>query len=334
MSKISVIIPVYNVEKYLRRCIDSVINQTFNDFDLILVDDGSFDNCPFICDEYAKMDRRIHVVHQKNGGLSAARNTGIDWSIKNSNSEWITFIDSDDWVHKDYLHIMFESVEKYHVDLCICGFKETKELIDDEKIYSYVGKKINTEEAYSMNHLNINVISSCAKLYRKSLWNDIRFPVGKLHEDRFTTHKIIFQTKTLAHVENCLYYYFFNVSSIVHSSWSPKRLDDFQAVKEQILYFEVNGYEKAWIRTAYNHIAAICGMINDLKLINPKYIQYRFYFHIYLLKTYFKYKKKINMKIKKQPYLSYVLEMTYPRFMKCYWFVQAFNNKLKNIIKN
>ena len=106
MPKISVIVPVYKVEKYLRRCIDSILNQTFNDFDLILVDDGSPDSCGDICEKYEKTDNRITVIHRENGGLSAARNSGIKWALKNSDSEWITFVDSDDWLHPDYLKIL------------------------------------------------------------------------------------------------------------------------------------------------------------------------------------------------------------------------------------
>ena len=103
MPQISVIVPVYKVEAYLARCVDSVLAQTFSDFDLILVDDGSPDNSGAICDEYAEKDPRIVVIHQKNGGLSAARNAGIEWAFAHSNSQWLNFIDSDDWVHPEYL---------------------------------------------------------------------------------------------------------------------------------------------------------------------------------------------------------------------------------------
>ena len=103
MPQISVIVPVYKVEPYLRRCVDSILGQTFTDFELILVDDGSPDNCPAICDEYARKDTRVHVIHQENGGLSAARNAGIDWAFANSDSQWLTSVDSDEWVHPEML---------------------------------------------------------------------------------------------------------------------------------------------------------------------------------------------------------------------------------------
>ena len=106
---VSIVVPVFKVEQYLSRCVDSILNQTFKDFELILVDDGSPDKCGQMCDEYAKTDNRIHVIHKKNGGLSDARNAGIEWCIENSNSEWVTFIDSDDWVHPQYLESMLNA---------------------------------------------------------------------------------------------------------------------------------------------------------------------------------------------------------------------------------
>ena len=112
MPQISVIVPIYKVEQYLERCVDSILNQTFTDFELVLVDDGSPDNCGAICDEYAKKNERIVVIHKENGGLSDARNAGIEWALNNSGSEWITFIDSDDWVHIDYLEYLYNSAKK------------------------------------------------------------------------------------------------------------------------------------------------------------------------------------------------------------------------------
>ena len=120
MPLISVIVPVYNVEKYLERCIRSILMQTFKDFDLILIDDGSPDNCPELCDFYEKKDKRIITIHQNNMGLSAARNTGLNWTFKNSNSRWITFIDSDDWVHPRYLESLYVMVKKTEQNISMC----------------------------------------------------------------------------------------------------------------------------------------------------------------------------------------------------------------------
>ena len=125
MLAVSVIVPIYNVEKYLNRCVDSILKQTFTYFELILVDDGSPDNCGKICDKYAKKEDRVTVIHKQNGGLSDARNAGIEWTLQNSNSEWITFIDSDDWVHKDYLKLLYKVVKDNNVDVSLCHFVRT-----------------------------------------------------------------------------------------------------------------------------------------------------------------------------------------------------------------
>ena len=125
MPLVSVIVPVYKVELYLRRCVDSILAQTFCDFELILVDDGSPDNCGSICDEYASKDSKIHVIHQKNGGLSAARNAGIDWVFANSDSKYISFIDSDDWVHEKYLELLVKAIETNHDDFSQCALLRT-----------------------------------------------------------------------------------------------------------------------------------------------------------------------------------------------------------------
>ena len=126
MPKISVIVPVYNVEPYLHRCVDSILVQTHTDFELILVDDGSPDNCGVICDEYAQKDSRIHVIHQQNGGLSAARNAGIDWAFANSDSQWLSFIDSDDWVHPCFLEYLYRAVQETDAKVSACGIRKVE----------------------------------------------------------------------------------------------------------------------------------------------------------------------------------------------------------------
>ena len=122
MSEISVIVPVYKVEQFLHRCVESILRQSFYNFELILVDDGSPDSCGEICDAYAAGDNRIHVIHQKNGGLSAARNTGIDYVMKSSDSHWIAFVDSDDWIHPDYLKVLYTTAQKTCCKISACGF--------------------------------------------------------------------------------------------------------------------------------------------------------------------------------------------------------------------
>ena len=193
MAAICVIVPVYKVEPYLHRCVDSILNQTFTNFELILVDDGSPDNCGVICDEYAAKDSRVHVIHQKNGGLSAARNAGIDWAFAHSDSTWLTFVDSDDWIHPQMLEILYHTAVDNHVKVSICSFAithgEKPEVLPDEyKVSIYTPVDFYNSVA-------------CGKLYYKNCFQSIRYPVGRIHEDEFTTYRILFQQEKIAVTE-------------------------------------------------------------------------------------------------------------------------------------
>lgn len=126
MPTISVIVPVYKVEPYLNRCVDSILRQTYQDFELILVDDGSPDRCGEICDGYARQDSRVHVIHKENGGLSDARNAGIDWVEANSDSRWLIFADSDDWVHPELLARLLDAATAFDLKISVCGYQETE----------------------------------------------------------------------------------------------------------------------------------------------------------------------------------------------------------------
>lgn len=236
MSMISVIVPVYNVESYITRCVESVLAQTFTDFDLILVDDGSPDNCGTICDKYAAKDRRIHVIHKENGGLSDARNAGIDWAFAESNSEWLTFIDSDDWVHTKYLEGLLAAIITTGCEISICSYLETKG--NTQYVYDYrINAKVVNTETFFIER-TVNAVISCAKLYKKELFSQIRYPVGRLHEDEFTTYKLLFCYNHIAYVDAPLYYYYVNHESITKSMWSPQKLDGVDAAEEQLDFFK------------------------------------------------------------------------------------------------
>ena len=167
VSEISIVVPVYKVEKYLHRCVDSLLNQSFTAFDLILVDDGSPDQCGQICDQYAERDKRIHVIHQYNRGLSAARNSGIDWSLSNSDSKWITFVDSDDWVHPQYLSLLYESALACKTDISVCAYKELNNSgnQDYKKVEDRLATEWKPEDFFVENHVNATV--AWGKLYKK-----------------------------------------------------------------------------------------------------------------------------------------------------------------------
>ena len=238
MPLISVIVPVYNVEKYIHRCVDSILNQTFSDFELILIDDGSPDQCGQICDDYAKKDSRVTVIHHgENRGLSAARNSGINRAMRNRSSEWLTFIDSDDWVSPVYLEALLKAAKGH--DVSVVSMQRVKG--DHCPVHKDLSSTMkNTEEFFIKQYSNAVVV--WGKLYRKKLFRFIRFPVGKIYEDTYTTHKILFQFPELPVTNKPLYYYFYNPDSIIHREWTTARLEEVYATAKQIAFFIKKGF--------------------------------------------------------------------------------------------
>lgn len=311
MPKISVIVPVYNVEPYIYRCVDSILNQTFTDFELILVDDGSPDNCGKICDEYAEKDPRIHVIHQENGGLSAARNAGIDWAMNNSDSKWITFIDSDDWVHPQMLSMLFNIAEKEDLLLVLCQYQQQQHQTQ-YILYDNVKYSIKLPELAYIENYSISMIA-CSKLYNKSILKKHRFLVGKLHEDAFFTYKVLFECSKVAIIDFPLYFYMINNNGITHSPWKPKRLDEIEAHEAQLNYLKINNYFNAYNREiiAYTNV-----ILNQCKEIDQ-------------IAKYRSYKRKLCRKIKRVirknhslitiKKFPHIYEYIYPSMMKLYW---------------
>lgn len=214
MPRISIIVPVYNVEAYLDRCINSILEQSFDDFELILVDDGSTDNCPSICDSYTQIDSRIRVLHQDNKGLSAARNVGIQVS----RGDYITFVDSDDWISKNMLKDLWELIIKYKADIVSCELLRTSTPID------YSDQK-HTETLYSRDEfmdiiLKINsnktMHYACGKLYNREVLDDHHFPEGMLNEDVEGAFKSVIRSERIVVTTAKDYSYFINNMSITH----------------------------------------------------------------------------------------------------------------------
>jgi glycosyltransferase involved in cell wall biosynthesis len=263
MPQISVIVPVYKVEPYLHRCVDSILAQTFVDFDLILVDDGSPDRCPAICDEYALKDSRIKVIHQPNGGLSAARNAGLDWIFTHSDSQWVFFIDSDDWIHPMTLECLLDANQQFNTSVSACGYEETSGKNPEVNTTDLVPTTYETELFFVER--NTNAVIACGKLYRKDCFQVIRYPVGKIHEDEYITHKILFQYPFVAFIAAPLYAYFSNPQGITKSEWSPKRLDAIDALKQQCDFFEANGYKKAYKLSCRKYLIYLASQTQNFK---------------------------------------------------------------------
>ncbi len=255
MNLVSIVVPVYKVESYLHRCVDSLLGQTFPDFDIVLVDDGSPDDCPRLCDEIAASDGRVHVIHQDNRGLSAARNAGIEWALRHSDSEWVTFIDSDDWVHPQFLEANLKCADQFGVSICMSRFLVTSDYTDSfDPVQDADLRVYDTTDAFQTEALDSN--SACGRLFKKSLFEQIRFPLGKLHEDRFTTYKVLFQFRQVGVIEKPLYFYYVNPEGIVHSEWTPRRMDDVEATEQQLAYFKEHNLTDVYRCTVrdYHHI--------------------------------------------------------------------------------
>lgn len=212
MPKISIIVPIYNVEKYLPRCIDSILAQTFTDFELILVDDGSPDNCPQICDEYAKKDNRIKVIHKENGGISSARNIGLDIS----KGDYISFVDSDDIIYFKYFEFLAQNVQDQDVDIVYCEYKKFTECYNFEEICDY---DIETE-TLSENNIFLNPPFSFYvvwnKLIRHELIYDLRFDTNiKNAEDSLFAFELLKRSRKVVYVKAPLYGYFIRSNGAV-----------------------------------------------------------------------------------------------------------------------
>ena len=265
MPKITVIVPAYKVEPYLRRCVDSILNQTFTDFELILVDDGSPDGCGAICDEY--IDPRITVIHQSNGGLSAARNSGIDWAFACSDSEWLGFVDSDDWVHPQMYELLHRAACDCSVSLSVCDYQRTLER-ERFAASSFLAPAVYNGLDFFTSDKNVIATVAWNKLYEKSLFNDYRYPVGKIHEDEFLTYILLYEAGNIAYVDEKLYFYFRNYSGITGSKYSVRNLDKIDAIEEQYRFFStINNtkYKDIWKLALVNNYVR---HINNLRAIS------------------------------------------------------------------
>ena len=319
MPEISVIVPVYKVEPYLRRCVDSILAQTFTDFELILVDDGSPDNCSAICDEYAEQDSRVHVIHQENGGLSAARNAGIDWAFANSNSQWISFVDSDDWIHSEYLERLMRAAVDSHMDISICGYMETAGEEAEVSPQHLEPQLWNVEDFYVAHTVNATI--AWGKLYKKQCFEHVRYPVGKLHEDEFTTYKVLFAFQYVAVIPDALYMYYINKDGIMKSAWSARRMDGYTAMEGSIQYFDQNGFDAAKRAVIRRYLLSVRQKIQEnshnkeiARVLKEKK-------HMYFSK----YAKQLCVDDDAD---AWVLTKTYPIRMKVYWLIRALKKRI------
>ena len=236
-TKISVIVPVYKVEPYIRRCLDSIIGQTYQNLEILVVDDGSPDQCGAICDEYSRKDSRIRVIHQKNGGLASARNTGL----REATGYYIGWVDSDDWIEKDMFEILVRRAEQYSADIVVCGYWEQyskKKIKKGSDSLLLLNKEIAMELLLQNEQIKYHVWD---KLWRKELFIDIYFPEGHNFEDAAVTYKLFEKAERIVCIPDIEYNYLQREDSIMRDPSLINRLDNYLAAKSRY-----NGLIKHW----------------------------------------------------------------------------------------
>ncbi len=241
---ISVIVPVYKVEKYIRNCIDSLINQTYTNLEIILVNDGSPDNCPQIIEEYAKKDNRIRVIHKENGGLSSARNIGL----KHAKGEYVAFVDSDDTVDLKIYENLYNLINRHSADVAVCEILHVKEQEDGKILFptseqvEVVEREYTRSEMLKQMMVNGNIGNfACTKLFKRELFDDVFFPDGKVYEDVATIYKIIHKANKIVCTSKKLYYYLYGREGAITSSFSEKKIfDSLEAYHSQYKFLSEN----------------------------------------------------------------------------------------------
>lgn len=247
MEKISIIVPVYNVEKYLKDCLSSILNQTFSNFELILVDDGSQDDSGKICDEFALKDNRIKVIHKENGGQSSARNIGLDIA----KGEYIIFVDSDDVIATNMFEILFNIICETNTDIVTCKYIRfflTTEISINENVNSNRVDILNTDTIMKelVNNEKVN-FSPCAKIYKKELFNSLRFQEGIIFEDMQLLYQLWATIEKAAITDSILYFYRNNPTSTLNSKYNSKHLIEYE-IRKDIYEF----YQKDYPKYSYN----------------------------------------------------------------------------------
>ncbi len=257
MPEISVIVPVYKVEKYIHRCIDSILNQTFRDFELILVDDGSPDNCGAICDEYVVKDCRIRVIHKENKGVSAARNDAAALAV----GRYITFIDSDDWVRQDFLQVLYDNLKDYHADISIMGIQyvsceDTQEELVEETVSSYTA----TQAIKCLGEENkCRFRGPMAKLILSDIVRKYPFPTDRAFaEDMAVVYKWYSEAGIVVNSNYEKYCYFQNDAGVTRSGYSKTRLGNLKTLSELLCYLDTHHYEKLYKQFTCEYLYDLC----------------------------------------------------------------------------
>ena len=239
MELISVIVPIYKAEKYIDRCIASIAGQTYTNLEIILVDDGSPDKSGDICDQWARKDARVKVIHQNNSGVSVARNAGV----ANANGKYIMMLDSDDYMCPQMIESMYQIMMDQVVDMVICGFEKGNQdafVFNDSNIKTVeiINAPTALKRIYDGDEKALQYVAPWAKLYQKEMFEGIYYPEGKIFEDIYVTHQLLFQCDKIAVTEAKLIYYYQHPDSIMNKKFHVGKLDYLDALKQRIAFYK------------------------------------------------------------------------------------------------
>ena len=326
MPKISVIVPVYNVENYLHECVDSILAQTFTDFELILVNDGSQDNSGAICDDYASKDERITVIHQKNQGQAAARNT----ALAIAKGKWINFVDSDDLIHPQMLEILYGAVdESTQISMCnVYKGDNLPESFSSPKIdYRFKKHPINEEQLVAMYRDGYQFWVVWAKLIKKELIEKYSFTLGRIYEDSAVVFKWFNETENVIITDEQLYFYRINSNSTMQINFSLKNLDILWAFEEQLNFFESTNFNELK-KAIYKKYSVTCAKTYHHLLENKEWAE-EAQKTKNKLKMFMKKKRKV-INFKEDWEFNIVYGVLYPRPIRIIFRLERYiKNKLK-----
>lgn len=321
---ISIIVPVFNVEKYLDKCISSIVNQTYKNIEIILVDDGSPDTCPQLCDRWAEKDNRIVVIHKENGGLSSARNAGVRVSA----GKYIGFVDSDDYIAADMYEKLYTALVEHDADMAICNYVFWDEY--GNRVKGSVESPIKNEvldRQQAFQKLDMRkpnywyYVTAWNKLYKREIFEKVIFKEGKIHEDEFSVHYFFNLCSTIVTINDVLYYYIQHEGSIMTSAFSLKSFDSIEALWERYVFFKNNEFKSL----ANGTLIAAYGILLYF-LSRTESINYKNEIDIWVKRILFKLISKKNFRAFK----LWVIYFTY--LLKAQWNSKILKAKIKHII--
>lgn len=264
MEKISVIVPVYNVETYLKQCVDSILKQSYRQLEIFLVDDGSTDRSPQICDDYRKADDRVRVIHKPNGGLSSARNAGIEAA----SGEYLSFIDSDDTIHPDFYRVLKDTADRTGSDIVQCAIERVRQPAAEWRecdLEKTECREFSGEEALRQFYGTefVDFKSSCNKLFRSKLFAQLRYPEGKIYEDRWIAAQLYLSVSKVVYLRAPMYFYLVNENGIMHAKLDEKQFDTC------LLYLSHYDY---FVQRQRQDLAAMAIRQFFISLLNLRYV--------------------------------------------------------------